>query len=126
MGPSPGRAGEPGHPKKGIMQGSETPIRTRISGPRTNFSQRLSHLRAIVMDPPAPSPDDSEDLLLSCRYGDIDDVKSFIDRFGRATVGEARDENGNNVLHMASANGHLGESNRAHTHTHTHTRSTDA
>lgn len=74
---------------------------------------RFSHLRAIVMDRPTPSPDDTEDLLLSCRYGDPDDVKSFIDRFGTNPVGEARDENGNNVLHMASANGHIGKSNRA-------------
>lgn len=61
------------------------------------------------MDRPKPSPDDTEYLLLSCRYGDSDDVKSFIDRFGTAPVGEARDENGNNVLHMASANGHIGK-----------------
>ncbi|KAH9994211.1 hypothetical protein BJV77DRAFT_1101335, partial [Russula vinacea] len=52
------------------------------------------------------SPDNVEDLILSCRYGDLDDVKSFIDCFGTVPVGEARDENGNNVLHMASANGH--------------------
>ena len=67
-------------------------------------------LRAIVMDHPMPSPEDTEDFLLSCRYGDLDDVKSFIDRFGTAPVGESRDENGNNVLHMASANGHIGKS----------------
>ncbi|KAI9441806.1 ankyrin repeat-containing domain protein [Lactarius indigo] len=52
------------------------------------------------------SPEDTEDLLLSCRYGDIDDLKSFIDRFGTDSVGNVRDENGNTVLHMASANGH--------------------
>jgi ankyrin repeat protein len=73
------------------------------------------------MDHPTPSPEDTEDLLLSCRYGDLDDVKSFIGRFGTAPVGDARDENGNNVLHMASANGHIGESNRAH-HARTHAR----
>ena len=56
-----------------------------------------------------PSPDDTEDLLLSCRYGDLDDAKSFIDRFGTAPLGETRDENGNTILHMASANGHTGE-----------------
>lgn len=55
------------------------------------------------------SPDDTEDLLLSCRYGDLDDAKSFVDRFGTALLGEARDENGNTILHMASANGHTGE-----------------
>jgi len=56
-----------------------------------------------------PSPDDTEDLLLSCRYGDLDDAKSFIERFGTAPLSEARDENGNTILHMASANGHTGE-----------------
>jgi ankyrin repeat protein len=65
------------------------------------------------MDRPTPSADDTEDLLLSCRYGDTDGVKSFIDRFGTTPVSKARDENGSNVLHMASANGHIGESNRA-------------
>jgi ankyrin repeat protein len=74
------------------------------------------------MDHPAPSPDDTEDLLLSCRYGDIDDVKSFIDRYGTDPVSDARDENGNNVLHMASANGHIGESIRAPTHPRMRTR----
>lgn len=64
------------------------------------------------MDRLTPSPDDTEDLLLSCRYGDLDDVKSFVDRFGTKPVGEARDDNGNNVLHLASANGHIGKSNR--------------
>ncbi|KAH9014827.1 cytoplasmic protein [Lactarius hengduanensis] len=54
----------------------------------------------------APSPEDTEDFILSCRYGDIDDLKSFIERFGTDSVGNARDENGNTVLHMASANGH--------------------
>ncbi|KAI0291265.1 hypothetical protein BC826DRAFT_1023268 [Russula brevipes] len=58
------------------------------------------------MDTSTPSPDDTEDLLLSCRHGDLDDVKSFIVRFGTAPVGAAHDENGNTVLHMASANGH--------------------
>ena len=56
-----------------------------------------------------PSYEDIEELLLSCRYGDLDDLKSFVQRFGTNSVGEARDENGNTVLHMASANGHIGE-----------------
>ena len=56
-----------------------------------------------------PSYEDIEELLLSCRYGDLEDLKSFVQRFGTNSVGEARDENGNTVLHMASANGHIGE-----------------
>lgn len=59
--------------------------------------------------PNTPSHEDTEDLLLSCRYGDVDDLNSFVQRFGPGSVGDARDENGNTVLHMASANGHIGE-----------------
>ncbi len=99
-------------PKKGIR----SPIRFpgAVQSFRACHGERVrQRLRDYtVMDHPTPSPDDMEDLFLSCRYGDIDDVKSFIDRFGTAPVGEARDENGNNVLHMASANGHIGKSNR--------------
>src|SRR5712671_433734 len=62
------------------------------------------------MDHLVLSPDEAENLLLSCRYGDVDDLKSFIDRFGTVPISEARDENGNTVLHMACANGHIGES----------------
>ncbi|CAE7221894.1 unnamed protein product [Rhizoctonia solani] len=54
----------------------------------------------------SPTNDDYEDLILSCRYGDIDDVRSFVDKFGTEAVASARDENGNTVLHMISANGH--------------------
>ncbi len=60
-------------------------------------------------NPNTPSLEDTEELLLSCRYGDVDDLKSFMERFGTDSVGNARDENRNTVLHMASANGHTGE-----------------
>ncbi|QRV98056.1 ankyrin repeats [Ceratobasidium sp. AG-Ba] len=53
-----------------------------------------------------PTNDDYEDLLLSCRYGDIDDVRAFVEKFGQEAVAAARDENGNTVLHMTCANGH--------------------
>jgi uncharacterized protein len=56
-----------------------------------------------------PTEEDCEELLLSCRYGDLDDVKQFVEKFGADAVANARDENGNTVLHMASANGHLGK-----------------
>jgi uncharacterized protein len=61
------------------------------------------------MNPPTPSPDDTEELLLACRYGDIEDVRSFLERFGTVPISHARDENENTVLHMAAANGHAGE-----------------
>ena len=60
-------------------------------------------------NPNTPSPEDKEELILSCRYGDLDDLKAFIERFGTDSVGNVRDENENTVLHMASANGHTGE-----------------
>jgi hypothetical protein len=56
-----------------------------------------------------PSLQDKEELLLSCRYGDLDDLKSFIQRFGTDSLAKACDQNGNTVLHMASANGHTGQ-----------------
>lgn len=59
--------------------------------------------------PPSPSNDDLEELLLSCRYGELDEVKSFVERFGRDAVATVRDENGNTVLHMACGNGHNGK-----------------
>ncbi|KAI0061912.1 ankyrin [Artomyces pyxidatus] len=55
------------------------------------------------------SVDDREELLLSCRYGDLDDVQLFVERFTAAALQDVRDDNGNTVLHMACANGHIGE-----------------
>jgi ankyrin repeat protein len=52
--------------------------------------------------------DEKEELMLSCRYGDLDDVKQFIEKFGDV-VRNIRDDNGNTVLHMISGNGHEGE-----------------
>jgi ankyrin repeat protein len=57
-----------------------------------------------------PSHEEIEELLLSCRYGDLDDVKTFIDNFGTSPLNSSRDEHGNTILHMASANGHTGKS----------------
>jgi len=98
----------PWTPQKGNREGNSD---SDFRAPFKNSAPAFSHLRAIAMDRPTPSPDDTEDLILSCRYGDLDDVKSFIDRFGTIPVGDARDDNGNNVLHLASANGHIGTSN---------------
>ncbi|TFK50871.1 ankyrin [Heliocybe sulcata] len=51
--------------------------------------------------------EERDDLLLSCRYGDLDDVQDFVKTHGQASLADARDENGNTVLHMASGNGHV-------------------
>ncbi|KAJ7815678.1 hypothetical protein B0H14DRAFT_2846984 [Mycena olivaceomarginata] len=48
----------------------------------------------------APTTDEQEEFLLSCRYGDLDDVKQFILQFGVAAAAEIRDDNGNTPLHM--------------------------
>ncbi|CCM03944.1 uncharacterized protein FIBRA_06097 [Fibroporia radiculosa] len=53
-----------------------------------------------------PSNDEIEDLILSCRYGDLDDIQHFVDCFGPDHLNNARDDNGNTVLHMVCANGH--------------------
>jgi uncharacterized protein len=52
--------------------------------------------------------DERDELLLSCRYGDLEDVKAAVGKHGQAILESSRDENQNTVLHMACANGHLG------------------
>ncbi|CDO75964.1 hypothetical protein BN946_scf184888.g14 [Trametes cinnabarina] len=47
-----------------------------------------------------PTPEDVEELLLSCRYGDVEDIQQFVDKFGPDPLATARDDNGNTVLHM--------------------------
>ena len=53
--------------------------------------------------------DDKDDLLLAARYGDLEDVQSFVVKHGVTAIAGIRDENGNSILHMVCANGHLGE-----------------
>jgi len=54
------------------------------------------------------SAKEQEEFLLSCRYGDIEDVKSYLDRFGSENLLAIHDDNGSNCLHMAAGNGHDG------------------
>ena len=54
------------------------------------------------------SEDEKEELLLSCRYGDLDDIQAFSTSYGASSLADIRDHNKNTVLHMVSANGHLG------------------
>jgi hypothetical protein len=56
----------------------------------------------------APTQDEDDELLLSARYGDLDDVRTYADAFGKDALAAARDANGNTALHMAAANGHVG------------------
>lgn len=55
-----------------------------------------------------PSNDDKDDLLLSCRYGDLEDIQEFVNKFGPGSLNDIRDDNGNSILHMVAANGHIG------------------
>lgn len=52
--------------------------------------------------------EEQEDFILSCRFGELDEVKQFIDKFGSDNLLSIRDDNGSNCLHMASGNGHDG------------------
>ena len=56
-----------------------------------------------------PTNEEMDELLLACRYGDIEDIKQFVDSFGPDPLDVIRDDSGNTVLHMVSANGHTGE-----------------
>ncbi|KAM6502592.1 Ankyrin repeat-containing domain protein [Amanita muscaria] len=51
--------------------------------------------------------DENEDLLLACRYGDIDDVRQFVETHGKGSLDLVRDGSGNSLLHMVAGNGHL-------------------
>ncbi|PCH36588.1 ankyrin [Wolfiporia cocos MD-104 SS10] len=53
-----------------------------------------------------PTAEDLDELFISCRYGDLEDIQQFVDRFGADHLNEIRDDNGNTVLHMVCANGH--------------------
>lgn len=56
-----------------------------------------------------PSEEELEEMLLCCRYGDLEELIDFVNRFGNSWLETHVDENGNSALHMATANGHLGE-----------------
>ncbi|KAG0703320.1 ankyrin repeat-containing domain protein [Suillus ampliporus] len=56
---------------------------------------------------PLPTDDDKENLLLSCRYDDLDEIQGFVTKFGSDALSSVRDDNGNTVLHMTCGNGHI-------------------
>ena len=60
------------------------------------------------MSHPIPSDEDREELLLSCRYDDLEDIQQFVEKFGSESLNEARDESNNTARHMVSANGRIG------------------
>jgi hypothetical protein len=54
------------------------------------------------------STEEREEFLLSCRYGELDEVKDFLNKFGSESLLSICDDNGSNCLHMAAGNGHDG------------------
>lgn len=56
-----------------------------------------------------PSDEELEDLLFCCRYGEIDEVRAFVEKYGVEFAANTRDHRGNTILHMVAANGHAGE-----------------
>lgn len=56
-----------------------------------------------------PSNDELDEMILCCRYGDMEELVEFVQRFGDSWLESHTDENGNGALHMATANGHLGQ-----------------
>lgn len=58
----------------------------------------------------SPSPEELEEVLLNCRYGELDELKTFIDTHGVDAFVEAKDERGTTGLHYVCGNGHLGAS----------------
>jgi ankyrin repeat protein len=57
----------------------------------------------------SPTQDEIEEFILSCRYGELEEVQQFSDKFGWEAVIRAKDDRGNTGLHMCCANGHVGE-----------------
>ncbi|KAH0828965.1 cytoplasmic protein [Lanmaoa asiatica] len=57
--------------------------------------------------PDNPTDDDRQELLLSCRYGDLQDIHLFVSKFSPDALNSVQDDNGNTILHMAAGNGHM-------------------
>lgn len=57
-----------------------------------------------------PSQEEVEEFMLSCRYGEVEEVQAFVERFGEQGVENARDDRGNSAVHMCCGNGHVGMS----------------
>ncbi|RSH78377.1 uncharacterized protein EHS24_002102 [Apiotrichum porosum] len=59
------------------------------------------------MAKPTPTQEELDDILLSARFGEVDEIKAFGEQYGWDALAGARDERGNSTLHMACGNGHL-------------------
>ncbi|EEB95316.1 hypothetical protein MPER_05727 [Moniliophthora perniciosa FA553] len=43
----------------------------------------------------SPTDEEKDDLLLSCRYGDLEDVQAFVQKYGEEPLSSIHDENSN-------------------------------
>ncbi|KAK7691795.1 hypothetical protein QCA50_005198 [Cerrena zonata] len=59
------------------------------------------------MSHPNPSDEDKDELLLSCRYGELGNIEQFVQKLGSDNASSIRDDNNNTILHMVCANGHI-------------------
>jgi hypothetical protein len=56
-----------------------------------------------------PTEDELDDVLLSCRYGELEELRHFVETFGIESFAEGvKDERGTTGLHYICGNGHLG------------------
>lgn len=89
-------------PSTPLLQGQPT------NGPNPSPSEATSTSQEAPTS--TPSADELDDLLLDCRYGELEGVTQFLKTYGVSALADARDERSNNVLHMCAANGHDGTS----------------
>jgi len=77
-------------------------MRTNINGDEPVIQDLMTNQM------PYPTDDDKEELLLSCRFGDLPDVQQFLSTFDPApsVLDAIQDDNANTLIHMAAANGH--------------------
>lgn len=75
---------------------------------RKGHSETAESSHSLTMSFSTPTDEDKDELLLSCRYGDLEDIQQFVEKFGPDSLNDIRDGGGNSVLHMVSANGHTG------------------
>lgn len=55
-----------------------------------------------------PTQEELDDILLSCRFGENDEIKAFGEKYSFTPLADIKDDRGNTVLHMICGNGHTG------------------
>ena len=85
-----------------------TPFPTVLPQSTKKYIRPNSLVFMPVATKPMPTEEEIEDVILACRYGDLEDVRQFVDTHGVVALADARDERKNSALHMCCANGHEG------------------